>query len=117
MRNLTKFYFWLMLLGILPSTYIMAQSMGWYTPLNFGLIPMSPLDGRYDDVFFISLDTGVLVSSYGMIFKTYDGAAHWTLKKATTDSSYFRSVEFSGDGQVGIAGTVTGTVYRSADRG
>ena len=121
MLNQTKFYFLLMLLGVLPSSHIIAQSTGWFTPLNWGLIPLttdsSRYDGRYDDIFFTSLDTGVLVSSYGMIFKTYDGADHWELKKAISASTYFRSVEFSGDGQVGIAGTVSGTVYRSPDRG
>ena len=52
-----------------------------------------------------------------MIFKTYDGAFHWYLKKAIAANVYFRSVEFSGDGQVGIAGTLSGYVYRSTDRG
>ena len=72
---------------------------------------------RYDDVFFISHDTGILVSSYGMIFKTYDGASHWYLKKAIAPDAYCRSVEFSSDGQVGIVGTVSGLIFRSDDRG
>lgn len=105
-----------LLLALLNISSAMAQS-SWYTPLNFGLIPMAAGGGRYDDIFFTSHDTGVLVSSYGMIFKTYDGAQHWHLKKAITASVYFRSVEFSADGQVGIAGTVSGFVYRSTDRG
>ncbi len=109
--------FFLLLLVSAPVTLLLAQGAHWYTPLNFGLIPMMPTAGRYDDIFFISHDTGVLVSSYGMIFKTYDGAEHWTLKKAVSPSAYFRSVEFSADGQTGIAGTLTGQVFRSADRG
>jgi photosystem II stability/assembly factor-like uncharacterized protein len=117
MHNRILIYTGLFLLGLLPASQIDAQS-GWFTPLNFGLIPANPPTSiRYDDIFFISHDTGVLVSSYGMIFKTYDGAAHWELKKAVTQYTYFRSVEFTADGQVGIAGTVSGQVYRSADRG
>jgi photosystem II stability/assembly factor-like uncharacterized protein len=110
-----KYYFILMFLSCLLPQYIMAQVGSWFTPLNFGLIPGST--GRYDDIFFISHDTGLLVSSNGIIYKTYDGANHWELKKATSAGTYFRSVEFSADGQVGIAGTVSGFVYRSADRG
>ena len=117
MRNLLKIYLIVSLLGVLSSSGLSAQTESWYTPLNFGLIPLGSSSGRYDDIFFVSHDTGVLVSSYGIIFKTYDGAAHWELKKATGSSVYFRSVEFSGDGQVGIAGTLSGFVYRSADRG
>jgi photosystem II stability/assembly factor-like uncharacterized protein len=110
-------YFLILLLGTLPVSHAWAQVTGWFKPLNFGLLTPTPDNWRYDDIFFISQDTGILVSSYGMIFKTYDGAAHWELKKAIAAGIYFRSVEFSGDGQVGIAGTVSGLVYRSADRG
>jgi photosystem II stability/assembly factor-like uncharacterized protein len=117
MRNRTIIYLSMFILSILPASFVQAQS-GWFTPLNFGLIPANPPTSvRYDDIFFISHDTGVLVSSYGMLFKTYDGAEHWELKKAITAGTYFRSVEFTSNGQVGIAGTVTGQVYRSADRG
>lgn len=100
------------------SVFAAPAQSGWFTPLNFGLIPpATPESARYDDIYFISHDTGILVSSFGMIFKTRDGAAHWELKKVTAAGVYFRSVEFSGDGQVGIAGTLSGTIYRSADRG
>ena len=119
MRRLIFFYFLLMLLSA-TYTRVAAQGASWFTPLNWGLISIgsgSTVSGRYDDIFFISHDTGVLVSSYGMIFKTYDGAFHWYLKKAISASTYFRSVEFSADGQVGIAGTLSGYVYRSDDRG
>src|ERR1700759_2052431 len=108
MRCPITFYCRFIFLVAFPATQLMAQGALWYTPLNFGLIPMAPTSGRYDDIFFISRDTGVLVSSFGIIFKTYDGAAHWELKKATGPGIYFRSVEFSGDGQVGIAGTLSG---------
>ena len=120
MRKLALFYLLFLLLNTM-SVRVAAQGAGWFTPLNWGLMPFttnsSTYGGRYDDIFFISHDTGVLVSSYGMIFKTYDGAAHWYLKKAISAGTYFRSVEFSANGQVGIAGTVTGSVYRSSDRG
>ena len=102
---------------LIPAPGAQAQSASWFTPLNWGLVPIDSNAGRYDDVYFISHDTGILVSSYGMIFKTYDGAFHWYLKKAATPSTYFRSVEFSGDGQTGIAGTLSGTIFRSIDRG
>lgn len=94
------------------------QTGSWFTPLNFGLLT-PPGEVRFDDIYFISRDTGIVVSSFGMIFKTYDGAAHWSLKKVATPSTYFRSVEFSSDGQVGIAGSLdaNGVVFRSADRG
>jgi len=117
MCNRILLLFALVLAGMLPVSGIHAQTGSWYTPLNWGLMPVDSNVGRYDDVFFISHDTGVLVSSYGMIFKTDDGAAHWLLKKAIAPGVYFRSVEFSGEGQYGIAGTLSGYVYRSTDRG
>jgi len=113
-RNLL---FVLLFFTLLPSKHAKAQSAGWFTPLDWGLIPPSTGTGRYDDVYFTSHDTGVLISSYGMIFKTYDGAFHWYVKKIISPDVYFRSVEFSGDGQVGIAGSLSGLIYRSADRG
>ena len=117
MRRLTIFYALLVLMNVSHAARAYAQGASWFTPLNWGLIPR-PVEGtRYDDIYFISHDTGALVCSYGMIFKTYDGAAHWELKKAIADSVYFRSLEFSDDGQVGIAGSLSGFVYRSADRG
>ncbi|MCW3121749.1 MAG: hypothetical protein JWQ38_1241 [Flavipsychrobacter sp.] len=109
------FYTVILLAMLASSSRVIAQAT-WFTPENFGLLA-PPSSVRYDDIYFISHDTGVVVSSYGMIFKTYDGAAHWWMKKAITEYTYFRSVEFSADGQVGIAGTLSGTIYRSTDRG
>ena len=114
MRRLV-FSFLLVVSGLFLRLDVMAQA-NWFTPLNWGLLPATS-SGRYDDIFFISHDTGILVSSYGMIFKTYDGAGHWWIKKAIAPNAYCRSVEFSADGQVGIVGTLTGLVFRSADRG
>lgn len=118
-RTVTRYLLVFMVLAdLFTGSSISAQVTGWQTPLNFGLLNPSPtIRGRYDDVFFISPDTGILVSSYGMIFKTYDGAAHWSLRKAVNAEAYFRSVKFSADGQVGIAGTLSGYIFRSADRG
>jgi photosystem II stability/assembly factor-like uncharacterized protein len=117
MRTRTLLYLFFITITLVPIRYAGAQTSTWFTPLNFGLVPR-PVEGtRYDDIYFISHDTGSLVSSYGMIFKTYDGAQHWTLKKAIAADVYFRSLEFSADGQVGIAGSVSGFIYRSADRG
>ena len=118
MKNKITPYISCVLFALLWAGGLMAQSEYWFTPRNFGLLPPgSPGVGRYDDIYFISHDTGVLVSSYGMIFKTNDGAASWELKKAVSADAYFRSVEFSGDGQVGIAGSLSDQVFRSADRG
>ncbi len=114
-------YFLFVIQSTVSASSVLAQSASWFTPLNWGLLPTEAdsirSTGRYDDIFFISHDTGILVSSYGMIFKTYDGAAHWYLKKAIAPDAYCRSVEFSSDGQVGIVGTVSGLIFRSADRG
>ena len=120
MRKLAL-YFLLVIQSALSVSNALAQGASWFTPLEWGLLPYTTDSAtfgcRYDDIFFISHDTGILVSSYGMIFKTYDGAAHWYLKKAISASAYCRSVEFSSDGQVGIVGTVSGLVFRSTDRG
>ena len=122
-NDMRKFalYFLLVIQSTVSASNVTAQGASWFTPLNWGLLPLvvnsSGSQGRYDDIFFTSHDTGILVSSYGMIFKTYDGAAHWLLKKAIAPGAYCRSVEFSSDGQVGIVGTVSGLVFRSADRG
>lgn len=104
-------------LMILCAMYAAAQTGTWVTTPNVGLYPYAnPQGHRYDDIYFLDKDTGVLVSSYGILFKTYDGGGHWAIRlRAPLD--YFRSVEFSDDGNTGFTGTLSGTFYRSSDRG
>ena len=113
-----------MLLSSMVFAFNTSAQQVWFTPLNSGLFTFLDSSsnllfyyGRYDDVFFVSHDTGFVVSAHGMIFKTYDGAAHWHLKKDIGSTAYCRSVEFSSNGQFGIVGTLNGLVFRSQDRG
>jgi len=95
--------------------YCHAQSQ-WLTLPNVGLqVAGQPV--RYDDIYFISKDTGLVVSSNGLIYKTYDGGNYWYIKADLGDNIYFRSIEFSDNGQYGIAGTLSGLVLRTIDRG
>jgi photosystem II stability/assembly factor-like uncharacterized protein len=109
-------YIFVAIVGALFPNSLLAQSPAWYAPNIF-----LPLDARYDDVFFISRDTGMLVSSHGLIYKTTNGGRGWDLKLnkyiSLANYPYFRSIEFTADGQCGVAGTLNGSVYRTSDRG
>lgn len=65
----------------------------------------SPLVGRYDDISFVSPDTGWAVgfnTTNGYINYTKDGGATWTIKK-TLPGVYMRSIEFANK-NIGFAG-------------
>lgn len=115
MRANIVYFFVAIMIALQPITAV-AQRI-WTTLLNYGLYPLPATSGRYDDIFFISKDTGVVVSSYGMIFKTDDGAQDWRMVADISMDVYFRSVEFGSNGQVGIAGSLNGYILRSEDRG
>lgn len=56
----------------------------------------SALTSRYDDIYFVSPDTGWAVgtaSGTGRIFHTTDGGATWQVQK--TINTYMRSIEFA----------------------
>jgi len=111
-----RFFFCVIIVACFVSQYnnSYAQGAQWQTLPNVGLINTG---GRFDDIYFTSKDTGCLVSANGYLYKTYDGGNYWYAKANLGDTVYFRSIEFSDDGQYGIAGTLAGIVLRTTDRG
>ncbi len=76
---------------------------------------------RYDDIYFVSPDTGWAVgtlSSIGKIYHTTDGGATWQVQK--TLNSYIRSIEFA-DKNIGYAGALgqsgTNVFFKTTDGG
>jgi len=106
-------------LFLLISLFVfVTQAQGqWITLQNTGLMTNFGESVRYDDIYFISADTGFVVSSNGYLYKTYDGGNNWHVKANPNPPIYFRSIEFSDNGQFGIAGTLSGVVLRTVDRG
>jgi len=66
----------------------------------------SPVMSRYDDIFFISPDTGWAAGNGGaaQILHTIDGGTTWSVQKTIT-ASYMRSVEFANK-NIGFAGSL-----------
>jgi photosystem II stability/assembly factor-like uncharacterized protein len=77
----------LSILFCLVSCFSQAQNS--WQPTN------SPIVGRYDDVFFISKDTGRAVGNTagGVVISTRDGGSTWAINNAT--NTYYRSIEFA----------------------
>lgn len=76
---------------------------------------------RYDDIYFVSPDTGWAVgtlSGTGRIFHTTNGGATWQVQR--TINTYMRSIEFA-DKNIGYAGGLgqsgTTTFYKTTDGG
>lgn len=76
---------------------------------------------RYDDLFFISPDTGWAVGSYigrGKIYHTTNGGSTWSVQKNIGD--YVRSIEFA-DKNLGFAGALSNSgqdvFFRTTDGG
>lgn len=67
--------------------------------------PVSPSQGRHDDVFFRDSDLGWLVNTRGEIHGTSDGGASWTLLHDADFQVNFRSVTFATP-DVGWAGNL-----------
>ena len=76
--------------------------------------PGSPLDTRFEDLFFINDSVGWAVNSSGQIYKTINGSMEWLLQKDYAD--YLRSVEFF-DENIGFAGSLYGSLYKTTDGG
>lgn len=107
------FYRSLFLFFIVLGGKDVAAQTGWWTMPNVGL--QGGL--RFDDVFFFDVDTGLVVSGKGTICKTYDGASYWYTKLDVGGNVYFRSLEFLDDHSTGIAGSLSGKIYRSINGG
>lgn len=80
----------------------------------------TPAD-RYDDVYFVSPDTGWAVGTSlgaGRIYHTTNGGATWQVQK--TLNSYIRSIEFA-DKNIGYAGALgqssTNVLFKTSDGG
>lgn len=87
---------------------------GWITLPNAPLAPSSY--ERFDDVFFVSPDSGWIVNGGGEIYRTTDGGQSWTLQ--TTVPNYLRSVGFA-TRLKGWAGALYGPplLYATVDAG
>ncbi|MBX7045630.1 MAG: T9SS type A sorting domain-containing protein [Ignavibacteria bacterium] len=77
----------------------------------------TPPLSRYDDVFFINLNTGYLVSGLGQLLKTTDGGNSWTVNFENMHA-VFRSVGFF-DENNGVLGTLTDSLplFRTSNGG
>lgn len=87
-----------LLLSFLLFTFTILNAQVNWMPTN------SPPSDRYDDISFISPDTGWAVGSVGAqgkIYHTVNGGATWNVQKNT--NTYIRSIEFA-DKNIGFAG-------------
>jgi photosystem II stability/assembly factor-like uncharacterized protein len=73
------------------------------------------MQGRYEDLHFISPDTGWTVSGGGGIHRTYNGGDSWEQLYFNSDY-YFRSIGFA-DSQLGFAGTLDATLLKTENGG
>ncbi len=89
-----------------------AQSGDWIMPANTDL-PL--VVSRYEDICFTDTATGYIVKGDGTIHKTMDGAGSW--RELVAGGPAFRSIEFLGDGVTGLAGSLSGQLYRTTDSG
>lgn len=99
---------------VLTCSALHGQSLSWHQLSCNGL---SDTDTRIDDIYFLNELTGFAVTHHGYILKTLDGGTNWDIKLSASTNEYFRSIEFSDDGKYGIAGTLSGSIYRTADSG
>jgi photosystem II stability/assembly factor-like uncharacterized protein len=71
------------------------QALGWALLPN---APSAPSDiDRFDDVYFVSADTGWVVNVDGELYQTTDGGASWVRRHDATADEYLRSVGFAND--------------------
>ncbi len=91
------------------QSFAFAQ-LEWHDLQNQGLF----LQTRFEDVYFTNASTGFLVGFSGQIYKTTDGGTNWQ-NTAPVAASQIRSVEFLDDGVTGIAGTLSGQLYRTTN--
>jgi photosystem II stability/assembly factor-like uncharacterized protein len=85
-------------------------------------VTQAPVNGRYDDMYFINDSVG-FISQNSEVYRTTDRGEHWTLLSyLDTVSQYVRSIEFIND-TIGFAGLLvsssqlTGILYRTIDGG
>lgn len=108
-----KFYFFTVLFTLFIFTSSRAQTPQWY------LLPDSPSQGRYDDLYFINAFTGWAVGegSVSRIIKTTNGGINWQLL-ASLNNSYSRAICFL-DSVNGFIGTLNGSqhLYKTTDGG
>jgi photosystem II stability/assembly factor-like uncharacterized protein len=87
-------------------------------------LPNAPVVNRFNDVYFVTPDTGWIVNGDGEIYKTTDDGESWQLLYKNSDS-HFRSVGFfnsqygyAGNVGVGEFGTIDSTaLYKTTDGG
>lgn len=74
-----------------------------------------PALGRYDDIFFLDVQSGWAVTGgNGTVYKTTDGGQNWMEQFTTT--TYFRNIEFLNH-DIGFVGTLEEEFYRTTDGG
>jgi photosystem II stability/assembly factor-like uncharacterized protein len=85
-------------------------------------VASAPVNGRYDDIYFINDSVG-FISQNSEVYRTTDRGNHWNLfSYLDTISQYVRSIEFIND-TIGFAGllasssALTGNLYKTTDGG
>lgn len=75
----------------------------------------APAATRYDDIFFINDQVGWTAGGWlKKVHKTIDGGETWT--ESGTFTKYLRSIEFM-DANIGLCGSLEGSLYRTTDGG
>lgn len=78
-----------------------------YSQTNWEVLTNAPaVNGRFDDVMFISPETGWLIHSQGRVYKTTDGGQSWSLIHVAS-GELFRSIVFA-DSLHGWIGSLAG---------
>ena len=84
-----------------------AHAQGWET------LQDAPFTSRHNDVYFVSPDTGWVVSGAAEIYRTVDGGASWDLQFSKS-ATHLRSVGFL-DSRRGFAGNVGSGEFGTTD--
>lgn len=72
---------------------------------------------RYDDVFFLNENLGWTAGGWNRkIHKTTNGGQTWTESGPLGNTKYLRSIEFM-DANIGLCGSLNGSLYRTVDGG
>lgn len=123
-QNLDLFLFQSSQALFLPSSITMRNAIGHFVFFSlYGMVlhaqewvetgPL-PQAYRYEDIHFISVDTGWSVSSGSKVVKTINGGQDWEVVLQVGD--YLRSVEFL-NADIGFVGSLDGGLFRTDDGG
>ncbi len=103
---MNKFYAFILLIFISALSF----GQGSWSTLNI------PNATRYDDVVFINANVGWTAGGWNFkVHKTIDGGETWT-EAGLINNKYLRSIEFF-DENIGLCGSLDGSLYRTTDGG